>query len=132
MVAVHVEALSAVPGFVGVLIAAIGLYGVMAHEVAGRIREIGIRIALGANSWDIMRTTIREAPEVAGLGVLAGIHASIVGDRLVEPLLYEVPTGDPITFAAASVLLAFAALIVALGPARRASRLDPVQSLRGE
>ena len=94
----------------------------MAHEVASRIREIGIRIALGASSWEIVRTTIGEAAVVTGLGVLVGVPVSIAGARLIEPLLYEVTPGDPVVYAAAVVLFVIAALVAALIPARRDSR----------
>jgi predicted permease len=125
-----VAQLSAVLGIMGILIAAIGLYGAMAYEVARRVREIGIRIALGANSWQIVRTTIREAVVVTGIGVLVGIPTSMVAARLIQPLLFEVSPSDLTIFVVPAALLAISALLVAFGPARRASRLDPVQSIR--
>jgi len=125
-----VTQLSAALGVLGLFLAAIGLYGVMAHEVASRAREIGIRMALGASSWGIIRTTLREAALVTGLGVLVGFPASVALAYLAESLLYDVAPSDPLAFAAAALILSFSALIAAFWPARQASRLDPVQTLR--
>jgi predicted permease len=127
-----VAQLSAVLGLLGMVLAAIGLYGVIAHEVASRVREIGIRIALGASQWNIMQATLTEVAVVIGLGVLAGIPACIAGARLIQSLLYEISPTDPVTFATAAAILAISALLAAFWPARRASRLDPAQSLRQE
>jgi ABC-type antimicrobial peptide transport system permease subunit len=124
--------LSAVFGLLGLLIASIGLYGTMAHEVSSRTREIGIRIALGARAWAIMRTTLTEAAVVICLGIVVGIPACLAGTRLIQSLLFEVSGTDPVTFALAAGLLALCALLAALWPARRATRLDPSKSLRYE
>ncbi|HTM50621.1 MAG TPA: ABC transporter permease [Bryobacteraceae bacterium] len=127
-----VAQLSAVLGLLGVVLAAIGLYGVIAHDVASRVREIGIRIALGASQWSIMQATLTEVAVVIGLGMLAGIPACMGGARLIQSLLFETSPTDPVTFAAAAAILAMSALLAAFWPARRAWRLDPAQSLRHE
>jgi putative ABC transport system permease protein len=108
------------------------LYGVIAHDVASRVREIGIRIALGASQWNIMQATLTEVAVVIGLGMLAGIPACMGGARLIQSLLFETSPTDPVTFAAAAAILAMSALLAAFWPARRAWRLDPAQSLRHE
>jgi macrolide transport system ATP-binding/permease protein len=127
-----VAQLSAVLGLLGLLLAAIGLYGVMAHEVISRTREIGIRMALGAKPWTIVGNMLREAALVTGLGVLVGFPVSVFSARFVESLLYGVTPSDPIAFIAAATILAAAALLAAFWPARRAALLNPVESLRSE
>ena len=118
-------------GLLALIIAAVGLYGVIAHEVSSRTREIGIRMALGASAWMIMRAAISDAALVLVYGMGLGIPAALGGAELVRTLLYGVSPTDPSPLAAALILSA-TSLLAALGPARRATRLDPTQVLRYE
>ena len=113
-------------------LAAIGIYGVVAFSVARRTREIGIRMALGAQRSDVLRLIVGEGARLAVLGVAIGIGASVAVTRLVSGLLFGVGATDPITFAGVAALLALAALLASYIPARRAMRLDPNIALRYE
>jgi predicted permease len=114
------------------LLAAIGLYGVIAESVLQRTREIGVRVALGASPSGVLRLIVGEATRLAVLGVAAGCVAAAVLSRLMVSLLFRVHGLDPISFIAAPLLLAAVAIIAALIPARRATRVDPVIALRQE
>jgi len=127
-----VAQLSAAFGLLGVLLASIGLYGAMAHAVSSRTREIGIRIAVGADPWDVIRMVLKQSLSVTGLGIVIGLPAAIAGSRLVSSLLFEVSPSDPLTLAVSAAVLAAAALLAAWWPARRAARLDPSRALRCE
>jgi predicted permease len=127
-----VAQLSVAFGVLGVLLASIGLYGAMAHAVSSRTREIGIRIAVGADPWDVIRMVLQESLRVTGLGILIGLPAAIAGSRLISSLLFEVSPSDPLTLAVSAAILAAAALLAAWWPARRAARLDPSRALRCE
>jgi putative ABC transport system permease protein len=111
---------------------AIGIYGVMAHLVARRTREIGIRIALGALPGEILGLVLAQGAWLAGLGILAGLGGALVATRLLASLLYGVGPTDPLTFAATAAALAVVALLACLFPAGRATRVDPVDALRSE
>jgi hypothetical protein len=114
------------------LIAAIGLYGVMAFTVARRTREIGVRVALGAAAGDILRGVMVEALAMVGAGLAAGFVAAALLARLIANLLYGISAADPATYAATAAVLAAVGAIAAFVPARRASRVDPVVALRTE
>ncbi len=114
------------------VLAAIGIFGVLSYAVAQRTRELGIRLALGAQRADVVRLVAREtAPMVAG-GVVIGLAAALGLARLARSMLYEVGPNDPATFVAVGVTLALVAAIAAMVPARRASRVDPVIAMRNE
>lgn len=117
---------------VAVLLAAVGLYGVLARSVSLRTAEIGMRMALGASSGSILRQVIREGLLLAGAGLVAGVAAAIALTRLMASLLYGVAPGDPATFAVLSCVLAAVALFATYLPARRAARMSPVEALRAE
>jgi predicted permease len=119
-------------GILAALIAAIGLYGVMAFAVAQRTREIGIRIALGAASRDVQRSVVLEALAMAGVGLGIGLAAALALVRFVSSLLYGVSATDPATYATTAVVLILVGIIAAFLPARRASRVDPMVALRYE
>jgi predicted permease len=116
----------------GLLLAAIGLYGVISFLVAQRAHEIGVRMALGATSRAIVRMVLRQAGTWTVAGAAAGALGSLFAVRLLEKMLFHISAGDPWNFAAAVAVLFVAALAAAWIPSRRASRLDPMQVLRRE
>ena len=116
----------------GVLIAAVGLFGVMSFLVAQRKREIGVRLALGATSAGILRMTLSSAARWTAAGVALGAAASMASSRLLRSLLFQVKPGDTAALGAAVILLCVVALAAAALPARRASRIDPAVTLRQE
>jgi predicted permease len=119
-------------GGVALILAAIGLYGVVAFGVSQRVREIGLRMALGASSKDVSRLVLREGLKLAILGVAIGVAGALFLGRFLESLLYEVEPRDPMTLAVIAVLLVGVALGASYFPARRASRIDPFRALRTE
>jgi predicted permease len=124
--------LSAVFGFLATLLAVIGLYGVMAYTVARRTREIGIRVALGAFQGDVIWMVMREVFWLVGIGLAAGLVASIALSRLVQAQLYGITGQDPLTIALAGLLLAAVACAAGYIPALRASRIDAMRALHYE
>jgi len=119
-------------GGVALVLAAIGLYGVRAYTVAMRTREIGIRMALGANASDAMRLMLREGLVLTGIGAAVGLALSAGVGKLLSSLLYRVDSFDPVVLSAAPVVLAAVSLVACYIPARRAARLDPMVALREE
>ncbi len=113
-------------------LAAVGLYGVMSYAVAERRREIGIRMALGADRAGVFRLVLTQAMGVALLGVVVGLAGSLAATRLLASLLYGVGTADALTFPAVAVLLLAVALLASYLPARRATAVDPLAAIRGE
>ena len=114
------------------LLAAIGIYGVIAYGVTQRTREIGIRMALGAQRADVLRMVVRQALLLAAAGIVIGGAGALVLTRLMEGLLFQVKPGDPVTFAVVSGVLATVALLASYLPGRRATRVDPVIALRAD
>ncbi|GGG97555.1 ABC transporter permease [Silvibacterium dinghuense] len=119
-------------GLLALVLASIGIYGVMAYTVARRTQEIGIRVALGARSEQILSMILGETWRMTALGVLAGLGAAFGLTRLVKEMLYGVKSYDPVTLAGSAALLGLVALVAGFTPARRASRVDPMTALRHE
>lgn len=113
-------------------LAAVGIYGLIAHSVTLRTQEIGIRMSLGAERSDVLRLILREGGRLAITGVLIGIAASLTITHLMSSLLYGISITDPVTFVVVAILLASVALIASYIPARRAMRVDPMVALRYE
>ena len=112
------------------LLAAIGLYGVMAYTVSQRRRELGIRLALGARQEDVRNMVVRQGVLLAAAGVIIGLAAAFALARLVTNLLFGVGATDPLTFAVIPIVLIVVAILATYLPAWRASRVDPVEALR--
>jgi putative ABC transport system permease protein len=119
-------------GFLALLLATIGLYGVMSYKVARRRNEIGIRLALGAEQSRVLRMVFGEVVILIAIGLLAGFGTALATTRMVASFLYGLQPNNPWTLGLASTILAMAGAIAGYLPARRASRLDPMTALREE
>jgi predicted permease len=124
--------LSSFFGLVALLLACVGLYGILSYNVARRTGEIGVRMALGAQRAGILRLILREAALVTLLGVVAGLAAALAASRVLESLLYGLTARDPATLVGAAAVLLVVAALAAVIPAWRATRVDPMTALRYE
>lgn len=127
-----VAQLSSFFGLLALLLACMGLYGLLSYEVSRRTREIGIRMAIGAQAGNVVRLVMAQAVLVAGLGAIAGVAISLGIGRVVSTFLYGVKAGDPLTLIGVIALLVVVALLACVLPARRATRVDPLVALRYE
>ena len=114
------------------LLAAVGIYGIMSYWVNQRSHEMGIRMALGAGRMDVLRLVLRQSGILAGLGVGLGLAGSLALTRLIAGLLFNVKPTDPVTFILVAITLAGVALLASLIPAQRATGVDPMVALRYE
>jgi ABC-type antimicrobial peptide transport system permease subunit len=124
--------LSAGFGLLATVLAAIGLYGVMAFVVARRTREMGVRMALGANPGTVVWLVMREVLLLLGIGLVIGIPSALALGRYVSSQLYGIQANDPVIGGVTAIILIAVASLAGLIPARRASRIDPILALRYE
>jgi ABC-type antimicrobial peptide transport system permease subunit len=127
-----IASLTSLFGAVGLVLAAVGLYGVTAYGVEQRRSEIGVRMALGADRGSVVAMVLRGAFSQVGIGLVLGIPAAIGAGHLIASQLFAVRPWDPLILSGAALLFGLAALIAALIPARRAASVDPMQALRAE
>jgi len=114
------------------LVAAVGIYGVLAFSVAERTQEFGIRVALGAQRGDVLSMVLREGLLVTAAGIVAGLLGAVILARAIQSLLFEVQPGDPVTLGLCAALFAAVSALACWIPARRATRVDPIVALRHE
>ncbi|MGE0866144.1 MAG: FtsX-like permease family protein, partial [Vicinamibacterales bacterium] len=114
------------------LLAAVGVYGLISFTVSQRVPEIGVRLALGADPWQVFTSVIGHGLRLAAIGVAIGLAAAVAATRLVSGLLFATSTTDPVIYASLAVLLLTMAALACYVPARRAMRVDPMTALRSE
>jgi putative ABC transport system permease protein len=119
-------------GLVALTLASLGLYGVISYAVSVRTREIGIRVALGAHSTNVRALIIRQGMLLTAVGLAVGLIVSLLATPVLQSLLIDLPATDPVTFVAVAALLIAIALVACYVPARRATRIDPIATLRAE
>jgi len=127
-----VALLSSFFGLFALLLACLGLYGVMAYAVAGRTREIGVRMALGARAGNVLWLVLRETLLLALIGIALGLPAALISTRLTKELLFGLSPNDPLTIALATLVMIAIAALAGYLPARRAAQVDPLIALRHE
>jgi putative ABC transport system permease protein len=115
---------------IALLLAVVGIYGAVAYTVEQRTGEIGVRMALGAQTQDVLSLVLRQGMAPVILGLIIGLTGTFAVGRLLAAQLYQISPHDPFLLAAAAIILALAALLACLLPARRATRVDPIQALR--
>ena len=119
-------------GGLAMLLSLLGIYGLKAYAIARRTREIGIRMALGANRRDVVAMILRESAWLATLGLGLGLVLALAAGKLAGSFLYQVPAMDPLTFSVVPLMLLAMALLACIVPARRAAKVDPMAALRHE
>ena len=124
--------ISASVGFIGLLLAAVGVYGLTAYSVTCRTREIGIRLALGAQRAEVVRLILRQGLLLIAIGSAIGLTLAAAGGRLVTRLLFGLAPIDPVTFGGAALLFGLVGMAACYVPVRRATLIDPTEALRYE
>jgi putative ABC transport system permease protein len=124
--------IAGVIGFLGLILAVVGIYSVVAYAAAQRTQEIGIRIAMGATPFDILKMVLRQGLSVIGVGMALGLLIALAGTRVMGNLFVGIKPTDPLTFTVVVLLLTAIALFACWIPARRATRIDPLVALRYE
>jgi ABC-type antimicrobial peptide transport system permease subunit len=119
-------------GGIALLLASIGVYGVLSYAVAQRTQELGVRIALGASRGDVLRLVLGQAARLAGTGIVVGVAGAALVTRVIETLLYNVSATDPLSFALTAAFLGLVAGVASYVPAWRATVVDPLVALRSE
>jgi ABC-type antimicrobial peptide transport system permease subunit len=119
-------------GALAIVIGAVGVYSLIAYIVSWRTREIGLRLALGAQRWQIVMSVVRESLFLALAGCIAGLAGAVALSRVLHSFLFEVSAMDPLTFGLVPVLMAMVAVMAAWIPARRAAGVDPMEALRAD
>jgi ABC-type antimicrobial peptide transport system permease subunit len=119
-------------GALALLVAAVGLYGVITYNVAQRMHELGVRIALGAQSRDVVRLVMGQGIRFAVIGVAVGLAVALLLARWIQPLLFQQSAKDPVTYGAVGTVLVLVALLASAAPALRATRADPNSALRSD
>jgi putative ABC transport system permease protein len=119
-------------GVLGMMLAAVGLYGVIAYSVGRRTHEIGLRIALGAESGDVLKMVFRQGMLIVFVGVVLGFFGAMAASQILSSVLYGISAVDPLSFGVASIVLLGVAFLANWLPARRAARIDPMIALRYE
>jgi ABC-type antimicrobial peptide transport system permease subunit len=117
---------------IAALLAAVGIYSVMAYAVTQRTGEIGVRMALGANARDIVKLILRSGVTQVGLGLALGLAGAFAASQLLQKALYEIKPFDPAIFGGVAIFFAIVAAFACIVPARRATRVDPMEALRAE
>jgi putative ABC transport system permease protein len=117
---------------VALVLAAVGIYGLMNYSVGRRTHEIGVRISLGADRTDVLRLVLRQGMAAALAGTVVGVGGSLLLSQLMAKMLYGVRPIDPLTFGGVAMVLALAALLAVVIPARKATRIEPMVALRNE
>jgi ABC-type antimicrobial peptide transport system permease subunit len=129
---ITIAKLSTFFGALALLLACIGLYGVMSYTVAGRTREIGVRMALGAQRGNVLTLVMREAMLLVIIGIAAGIPLAMLSTRLINSMLFGLQNTDPLSLAVVVIVLAAVGALASVIPARRATKVDPMVALRYE
>jgi putative ABC transport system permease protein len=117
---------------IALVLAAVGIYGVMSYSVAQQTREIGIRMALGAQRSDVLKMTVKQSLKLVGLGLLIGLVSAFILTRVMATLLFGISATDPLTFLSISLVLLAVAMLASYIPALRATRVDPMIALRAQ
>jgi ABC-type antimicrobial peptide transport system permease subunit len=120
----------AVAAGLALILGAVGLYGVLSYVVAERTREIGLRIALGAEAARVRRMVVGQGARVVGAGILLGLGLALLAGPALEGMLFEVRAGDPLVLGTTALAMAAVGVVASYMPARRASRVDPIVSMR--
>ena len=122
----------AVAAGLALVLGAVGLYGVLSYVVSQRTREIGVRMALGAEAGRVRRMVVFEGVRVVAVGIVLGLGVAAIASRALSSLLFEVPSMDPVTFGGTALAMALVGWLASWVPARRAARVDPIHSMRGD